>query len=197
MENKSRENDIRATAFAIFVGIIFICAGVFIFLTLIGFNPKDSLFFSTQLNSEVDHFLGKTGSIISSFLFYYTGRGAFVLAYFLIFSGLLGIYSFTDLLFEFDFNTSQYFTYFSSICFAKLNQYWLEDQYHLSAMAGIGKNSRWRVIKSLRFCSFLLLSQILSNKEWLPEAISCLWSWSQRLVTKGCGFLKCFLPVFL
>ena len=89
MENKSRENDIRATAFAIFVGIIFICAGVFIFLTLIGFNPKDSLFFSTQLNSEVDHFLGKTGSIISSFLFYYTGRGAFVLAYFLIFSGFI------------------------------------------------------------------------------------------------------------
>jgi DNA segregation ATPase FtsK/SpoIIIE-like protein len=89
MNNKHSEYNIRPGAFAVFIGIIFIIAGFFFIAVLIGFNPEDSLYFTTQLNSEVEHFLGKPGAGISSFLFYYTGRGAFVFIYFLIYSGFV------------------------------------------------------------------------------------------------------------
>ncbi len=89
MKNKQSENNIRPGAFAVFIGIIFMITGFFLIPVLIGFNPEDSLYFSTQLNTEVNHFLGKPGTGISSFLFYYTGRGAFVFTYFLIYLGFV------------------------------------------------------------------------------------------------------------
>lgn len=66
-------------------------AGLFILLSLMDFDPRESLYFTTGMLNPVDHFLGKPGSLISSFLVYFMGVSSFVLSAVLLYLGCLAI----------------------------------------------------------------------------------------------------------
>jgi DNA segregation ATPase FtsK/SpoIIIE-like protein len=72
-----------------FFKILLITVGLFFLITLFGFHPGDTLYFSNELPSQVQHFLGRVGATTSAFLFYYIGRSSFLFSVLLIYTGYL------------------------------------------------------------------------------------------------------------
>jgi S-DNA-T family DNA segregation ATPase FtsK/SpoIIIE len=85
----SRKKRTQNTNVVLIVGVVLIAIGLFFFLTLLGFDPNDSLYFSNQPAQKVTHFLGRTGVSASGFLFYFLGRSSFILTLALIVSGVV------------------------------------------------------------------------------------------------------------
>jgi len=85
MSNKRK----RKRIIIIIMGVILILFSIFSFLSLIGFDPSDSLFFTKKLNINVKNILGKPGSKLSSFYYYFIGRSSFFLSFFLMYSGFI------------------------------------------------------------------------------------------------------------
>ena len=66
--------------------VLFIITGLIFALAIAGFHPDDSLRFSTNPRIPPQHFLGKPGAVISSYLLYYYGRASFLLVFFLFYA---------------------------------------------------------------------------------------------------------------
>jgi hypothetical protein len=66
---------------------LLIAAGLFLFVTLMGFHAEDTIYFSIRPPLEVSHFLGKTGALLSAFVFYYVGGSGWFLSVLMIFIG--------------------------------------------------------------------------------------------------------------
>ncbi|MEA3305611.1 MAG: DNA translocase FtsK 4TM domain-containing protein, partial [Candidatus Omnitrophota bacterium] len=68
--------------------VIFITAAVFIFLSLITFNPRDIFFYTSTPNIPVKNLAGPAGAYIGGFLFFLMGVSAYAIPVLLLIWGI-------------------------------------------------------------------------------------------------------------